>query len=161
MLKIPWPTIWNCHNKEKIHGKMWHSIRGWSHSGWLPQSVSQQVKTGWQKFEIYTPSNITRNKSFCPSQSSYLCRVLHLSAGCCKVNCMHETINLFTCNFAKHSPITIFFTVKFNNSFIVKQQLNSPSHLKCIATLPCDLSLRTICVSHSHYFLTSIFHWNI
>jgi len=34
-----------------------------------------------------------------------------------------------------------FFTVKLSYKYLVKRQLTSPSHLKCAATLPCDLSL--------------------
>jgi len=45
-----------------------------------------------------------------------------------------------------------FFTSKFNNKSVVKWLLNSPPHVKHVATLPCDLSLITMHASNFRQF---------
>jgi len=47
---------------------------------------------------------------------------------------------ILVCNIAN---VNLFysFTVKFNSEFVFKSYLNMPPHLKCVATLPCELSV--------------------
>jgi len=57
---------------------------------------------------------------------------------------MHETITFFkvlACNFAKHSPMLIFFTHRLSNKPFLIWLLTTPPHLKYVATLPCNLLL--------------------
>jgi len=49
------------------------------------------------------------------------------------------------CNFAKYSPILIFFTHRLSNKPFLIWLLTTPPHLKCAATLPCNLSLMVCC----------------
>jgi len=51
--------------------------------------------------------------------------------------------HVLACNFAKYSPILIFFTYRLNNKPFLIWLLITPPHLKCVATLPCNLSLMT------------------
>ena len=63
-----------------------------------------------------------------------------------------HAIHLLACIFAKCSPVVkVFFTGKFSNKF-VKTRLLKVSHLKCVATLPCDLSLTTTLVWECRLF---------
>ena len=50
------------------------------------------------------------------------------------------------------------FTSKLNNKFVLKLSLNSPPHLKYVATLPCDLLLITMNASNFCYFPIRMFH---
>ena len=54
-------------------------------------------------------------------------------------------------NFAKYSPILIFFTDRLCDKFVLIPLLTTLPHLKCIATLPCNLSLIAC-------FVTLMFH---
>ena len=49
--------------------------------------------------------------------------------------------HVLACNFAKYSPILIFFTRRLSNKPFLIWLLTTQPHLKCVATLPCDLSL--------------------
>jgi len=51
-----------------------------------------------------------------------------------------------------------FFTSRLTSKFAIKSSLSVSPHLKCLATLPCDVSLITIHVSGCCYSLTLIFH---
>ena len=43
--------------------------------------------------------------------------------------------------FTKYYPIfKIFFTVRIRRKFVIILSLNIPPHLKCVATLPCEMS---------------------
>ena len=57
---------------------------------------------------------------------------------------MRETISHFACNFAKCSPI---LKILLPADWIINVQESNLSHLKCLAILPCDLSLITIHIS--------------
>jgi len=48
---------------------------------------------------------------------------------------------VLACNFAKYSPILIFFTRRLSNKPFLMWLLTTQPHLKYIATLPCNLSL--------------------
>jgi len=48
---------------------------------------------------------------------------------------------VFACNFAKYSRILIFFTFRLRNKPFLIWLLTTPPHIKCAATLPCNLSL--------------------
>ena len=51
--------------------------------------------------------------------------------------------HVLACNFAKYSPIlNIFFTHRLSNEPFLIWLLTIPPHLKCAATLLCNLSLR-------------------
>jgi len=50
------------------------------------------------------------------------------------------------------------FTSKLSNKSVVKSLLNSPPHLKHVATLPCDLLLITKHASNFRYFPIRMFH---
>ena len=45
------------------------------------------------------------------------------------------------CNLAKYLPILIFFTIRLSNKPFLIWLLTTTSHLKYVATLPCNLSL--------------------
>ena len=45
------------------------------------------------------------------------------------------------CNFAKYSPILIFFTYTLSSKSFLIRLLTTPPHLKYVSTLPCNLSL--------------------
>jgi len=49
--------------------------------------------------------------------------------------------HVFACNFAKYSPILIFFTRTLCNKPFLIRLLTTPPHLIYAATLPCYLSL--------------------
>jgi len=49
--------------------------------------------------------------------------------------------HVLVCNFAKYSPILIFFHSQTQKYTIINLIINTPPHLKYVATLPCDLSL--------------------
>ena len=49
--------------------------------------------------------------------------------------------HVLACDFAKYSPIFIFFTHRLSNKPFLIWLLTIPPHLKCVATLPCNLSL--------------------
>jgi len=49
--------------------------------------------------------------------------------------------HVFACNFAKYSPILIFFTLRLSNKPFLIWLLTTPPHLKYAATLTCNLSL--------------------
>ena len=49
--------------------------------------------------------------------------------------------HIFACNFAKYSPILIFFTFRLINKPFLIWLLTTPPHRKYAATLPCNLSL--------------------
>ena len=59
--------------------------------------------------------------------------------------------HVLACNFAKHSPILIFFHWRLKNKPFLFWLLTTPPHLKYVATLPCNLSLIAC-------FLTVMFH---
>jgi len=70
---------------------------------------------------------------------------------------VYETIYRLTCNFAKiflYIDLTKFFTGRLNNKFVLRL-LKIPLHLKCVAMLPCDLSLITTLVSDCCLFSAS------
>ena len=48
--------------------------------------------------------------------------------------------HVLACNFAKYSPILIFFTDGLTNKPVLIWLLITPSHPKYVATLPCNLS---------------------
>ena len=52
---------------------------------------------------------------------------------------------VLACNFAKYSPILIFFTHTLRNKSFLIWLLTTPPHLKYVATLPCNLSLMACC----------------
>ena len=58
---------------------------------------------------------------------------------------------LLACNFAKYSPILIFFTGRLSNKPFLIWLLTTPAHFKYVATLPGNASLITC-------FLTLLFH---
>jgi len=47
--------------------------------------------------------------------------------------------HVLACNFAKYSPILIFFTHILSNKHFLIWLLTIPPHLKYVATLPCNL----------------------
>jgi len=49
--------------------------------------------------------------------------------------------HVLACNFAKYSPILIFFTHRLSNKRFLIWLLTTPPHLQYPATLPCNLSL--------------------
>jgi len=49
--------------------------------------------------------------------------------------------HIFACNFARYSPISIFFTLRLRYKPFLIWILTTPLHLKYVATLPCNLSL--------------------
>jgi len=49
--------------------------------------------------------------------------------------------HVFACNFAKYSPILIFFTHRLSNKPFLIWLLTTPPHLKYAATLPYNLTL--------------------
>ena len=49
--------------------------------------------------------------------------------------------HVLACNFAKYSPILNFFTLRLSNKRFLICLLTAPPHIKCVATLPCNLSL--------------------
>jgi len=59
--------------------------------------------------------------------------------------------HVLACNFAKHSPMLIFFIVRLSNTHFLILLLTTQPHLKYLATQPCNLSLITC-------FLTLVFH---
>ena len=49
--------------------------------------------------------------------------------------------HVFACNFAKYSlTLKFFFTLRLSNKPFLIWLLTNPSHLKYVATLPCNLS---------------------
>jgi len=52
--------------------------------------------------------------------------------------------HVLACNFAKYSPILIFFHRLSNRHFLIWLLITQP-HLKYVATLPCNLSLMMAC----------------
>ena len=49
--------------------------------------------------------------------------------------------HIFACNFARYSPISIFFTLRLRYKPFLIWLLTTPLRLKYVATLPCNLSL--------------------
>jgi len=49
--------------------------------------------------------------------------------------------HVLACNFAKYSPILIFFTERLSNKPSFVWLMTTPPQLKRVATLPCNLSL--------------------
>jgi len=47
--------------------------------------------------------------------------------------------HVFACKFAKKLPILIFFTLRLSDKPFLIWLLTTPPHLKCAATLPCNL----------------------
>ena len=47
---------------------------------------------------------------------------------------------ILVCNIA-NVDLFYSFTAKFNSEFVFKSYLNMPPRLKCVATLPCELSV--------------------
>ena len=48
--------------------------------------------------------------------------------------------HVFACNFAKYSPISIFFTLRPSNKPFLIWLLTTPLHIRYAATSPCNLS---------------------
>jgi len=67
------------------------------------------------------------------------------------VHKMYKTTTFLACNFAKYSPILLFFTDRLSNKPFLIWSLTTPPHFKNVATLPCNLSLIA-------RFLTLMFH---
>ena len=49
--------------------------------------------------------------------------------------------HVLACNFAKYSPILIFFSRRLTNKLFLIWLLTASPHIKYVATLPCNLSL--------------------
>jgi len=68
--------------------------------------------------------------------------------------------HVLACNFAKYSPILIFFTHRLSNKPFLIWLLTTPPHLKYVAVLPCNLSLMAcfadVNVLKGNVFLTCI-----
>ena len=77
---------------------------------------------------------------------------LRLSAVCWPSAQSARDNHVLACNFAKYLPIKKkTFTHRLSNKSFLIWLLISPPHLKCVATLPCNLSLMAV-------LLTLLFH---
>jgi len=75
-------------------------------------------------------------------ERGYLMQFARLANSLLKDEESAQDNHVLACNFVKYSPISIFVTHRLSNKLFLIWLLTSAQHLKCAATLPCNLSLR-------------------
>jgi len=143
------PCIWCCHTtlwninarKQAISDKLQGSVATYLRCGGV---VNNQIKNGLLmsvRLKFFLKSvNIWQSYK----QERRLANTL------LKDEVSARDSHVFARNFARYSPIIIFFvTLRLTNEPVLIWLLTTSPHLKCTATLPCNLSLMA-CFAEQH-----------